>query len=400
MIVTLLLFLLILNCLRFRDLLYPPVILTAVWLSVVVLLILNGEAFNAVSDTTYWLVLGGVFAFSTGSFVAVHKAHGIRQNAVRNYHMANLYSRLIYWIPIVGLPFFVAKAYSIGGGNEFGIPDLQQLRYQISEVEGAEGYGALSYLATVSFVSAAIQTAIATRNDGRTPLLTSIGVGLVYAVLSTGRTYLIFLCCTCLGILLITRTLKMTTGLILMLILFAGIFGGIGLVMGKIGSQTGDLVERAANVWEAFAYYFLSPLPAFDHFASANKSLSYGGDIFRSALAVASQLGFTVEVPPLIKEYAFVPKPTNVYTVHQPYYADFGVVGVLLAQFLFGLWHGFLYRKATNGRLYFVFLYAIFLYPLLMQFFQDQYFSLLSTWIQFMLLFYFYCYRVKLRPDA
>ena len=401
MTVILLFLLLILNYLRFRNLLYPPVMLTAVWLCVTGLLLLNADAFNAISDTTYSVVVGGVFAFSAGSFIAVYQLRNVHLHSLCHDSSPTLYSRLLSWISIAGLPFFLAKAYSLsGGGSESGIPDLTQLRYQISEVAGAEGYGALAYLVTISFASAAIQTVRFSSSGRRIPLLISIGVAVIYSVFSTGRTYLVFLCSMCLGILLITRTLKTTTGLALMLLFFAGAFGGIGLIMGKIGSQTGDLAERLFNVWEAFKYYFLTPLPAFDHFMSANDSLSYGSNVFRSVLAAASGLGADIEVPQLIKEYAFVPMPTNVYTVHQPYYADFGIIGVLVAQFLFGLWHGFLFRKATTGRLYFVFLYAIFLYPLIMQFFQDQYFSLLSMWVQFILLFFFYCYRIRLRRDA
>jgi hypothetical protein len=59
---------------------------------------------------------------------------------------------------------------------------------------------------------------------------------------------------------------------------------------------------------------------------------------------------------------------------------------VLLAQFLFGWIHGWAYGGARRGSRSLAFVYGVLMYPLTMQFFQDQYFGLLSTWVQAVLL--------------
>jgi len=86
-----------------------------------------------------------------------------------------------------------------------------------------------------------------------------------------------------------------------------------------------------------------------------------------------------------VQPWVDVPMPTNVYTVYQPYIKDFGLVGGSLVLFVLGFLHALLYRRATvrNPHTTYVFLFALSLFPLVMQAFQDMYFSLLSLWIQY-----------------
>ena len=78
-----------------------------------------------------------------------------------------------------------------------------------------------------------------------------------------------------------------------------------------------------------------------------------------------------------------MPYPTNVYTYYSLYIRDFGPFYAWILLAVFGFLHTAIHNKAlrsTNVR--FIFYYAFLLYPLLMSFFGDQYFSLISTWIQ------------------
>ena len=77
--------------------------------------------------------------------------------------------------------------------------------------------------------------------------------------------------------------------------------------------------------------------------------------------------------------------PANVYTVHHPYIKDFGPLGGVLMLFGLGFLHSVVYRRATvhNPHAIYVFLFALLLFPLLMQVFQDMYFTLLSMWLQY-----------------
>ena len=63
--------------------------------------------------------------------------------------------------------------------------------------------------------------------------------------------------------------------------------------------------------------------------------------------------------------------------------------------FLLGSLHGWVFRQLKAGLPIIVVANALLFYALLMQFFQDQYFSLMSQWIQ--ILFWTYLFN-KLQP--
>lgn len=75
---------------------------------------------------------------------------------------------------------------------------------------------------------------------------------------------------------------------------------------------------------------------------------------------------------------------TNVFTIYDFYVRDFGPLYALFMQFLIGLLHGRAYknRQSSMG----LFFLSMLSYPLIMQFFSDQYFSLTSTWVQIIII--------------
>ncbi|NTQ55438.1 oligosaccharide repeat unit polymerase, partial [Enterococcus faecium] len=64
------------------------------------------------------------------------------------------------------------------------------------------------------------------------------------------------------------------------------------------------------------------------------------------------------------------------------YLYDFGPIYALIVQFIIGTLHGVSFKNMSMKKPFWIFLYSILIYPLLMQFFQDQYFSIFSTWMQ------------------
>jgi oligosaccharide repeat unit polymerase len=167
--------------------------------------------------------------------------------------------------------------------------------------------------------------------------------------------------------------------------LIGGVFFGLGWLFNKIGEDSPNV--NALSALDALSLYLLGSLAALDHtLLQGSAPLDWGLNSFRSVLAVVDAMGFNVTVIPLVKEYVFVPDATNVYTVYLPYLQDFGPVGVVVFLGFFGWLHARLYRAAKSQDPRLVILYALSVYPLLMQFFQDQYFSLLTTWVVFALL--------------
>ena len=84
----------------------------------------------------------------------------------------------------------------------------------------------------------------------------------------------------------------------------------------------------------------------------------------------------------LVQEYASIPFDTNVYTIYKIYFQDFGLLFMIFIIFWMSVLHTYFYLKAINGRKFIdTLIYSIMLYPLFMSFFQEQYLSLLPTWI-------------------
>ena len=73
---------------------------------------------------------------------------------------------------------------------------------------------------------------------------------------------------------------------------------------------------------------------------------------------------------------------TNVYTFYDYYVRDFGCLYAVFAQFIAAYFHGISYKGMLKRNPLQIYYFSFLSYPLVMQFFQDQYISLLSTWIQ------------------
>jgi oligosaccharide repeat unit polymerase len=216
-----------------------------------------------------------------------------------------------------------------------------------------------------------------------------ITLALIMAFLSTGRTPIII---TLLILVLVAVTNgKRFTGY-LSLVKYAslgiaslfGIFWAMGLMFGKVGSSFNDAVYNLTT-------YIFSGLPALDSFIHSSgfssKEPSLGENTFRFARAVFSKIGYMEAPAPLVQEFVQVPHDTNLFTIYHIYLKDFGFVGVCLPLFILGLFHNLVYRQYMRNEdndfiRYFLVLSYV---PLVQVIFQETYLSLVSTWIQFLL---------------
>ncbi|GAD02736.1 hypothetical protein AALB_2816 [Agarivorans albus MKT 106] len=144
--------------------------------------------------------------------------------------------------------------------------------------------------------------------------------------------------------------------------------------MGKVGEGSGGALS-------ALYVYLLGGVSAIDVVLSTQPDLAYGSNTFRTFYAVLAKLGFEWNPVKLVKDYVYIPHATNVYTVFYPYYLDFGLSYILISQFVFGVFHTVLYKGAIRGGYGYILAYSISVYALFIQWFQDQYLSLLTSWL-------------------
>lgn len=392
-----------LNYVRFRDVLYPAVIQSAMWTGILALYLLHRDVVFPLSTELYAILVGGVVLFSLGAYAAT-RSHQPVTAPLRDldFDAKDWYVKVLVWLPILGLIPFLLTALALGqdGPYETLYRNMRRAAIGSESVSGGGVWGIWAYLIPISFISVALQILLERYRTHRFTFWSSVVIAACYALFATGRTFVLLLIIMSAGLLLITRRVSPLKTSAVALGVGLALFLALGVLVGKGGDVEFGLDLDLGTLWHVFVVYSLGSIPAFDTFLQMDLDWTWGQRVFRTIYAVLSEAGFEVEVQPLVQEYVFVPFPTNVYTVYQPYYGDFSIVGLLLAPLGLGYLHGVIYRKATEGHLFSIVLYALMLYPLVFQFFQDQYLSLLSFWIQFLVLIYLFFYRLRiLRPS-
>ncbi len=105
--------------------------------------------------------------------------------------------------------------------------------------------------------------------------------------------------------------------------------------------------EDESTIVDILAIYIYSPLVALGYI-NIDNSLPFGAYVFRFFYAVGNYLSISSEPVEVILPYAEVPELTNVYTVMQPFYYDFGIFGVFFGAVFYGTFFAFLYSPAKR----------------------------------------------------
>ncbi|MGI9896056.1 O-antigen polymerase [Vibrio natriegens] len=287
-------------------------------------------------------------------------------------------------ITVVLLPFCIMKGSTIAGESVFSPIGYMKLRHSL--VFDGSSFGIYAYVASLSMVIASVSCYSYFYIGSKRLYLTllSVIVSILYCVMMTGRTYFLLLMCLVFIPLIIKGKIKLYHQVIVTIVTLC-FFVIVSLVMGKGGDIDSTFSSNVYSMIENLRSYTVAPFVAFSELIkSTNFNSEYNETkyIFRTFYAVMHSLGiYDGNIVDLVREYSYTPYPTNVYTVFGLYYRDFGLICFIFPA-IFMLFHLSLYVSAIKGKEICVFLYSASVYPLLMQFFQDQYFSLLSKWIQ------------------
>ncbi|MCH5306815.1 MAG: oligosaccharide repeat unit polymerase [Prevotella sp.] len=128
-----------------------------------------------------------------------------------------------------------------------------------------------------------------------------------------------------------------------------------------------------------FAIYVTSPIVAFDRLTITITD-NFGANTFNSIYPYINKLGFNFQYINRLQEFVFVPIPTNVYTIMQPFYNDFGMRGVAFFGILYGSTFGWIYSKCRQGIPVYCCIYTFLVEVILIQFYNE---NLLQTAILF-----------------
>jgi oligosaccharide repeat unit polymerase len=316
-------------------------------------------------------------------FIAYSQNQGVAQ-LIKSLSISERQDQLIIFAQIavtVALPFAYLRAITLAGGEDiFTVFGYIKLRSAMTQ----DGYsfGLLGYFFILSYVISSLTTFSYRQGSahlGRLAL--SVLVSLSYVYLGTGRTNILLLLCLLITPLVISGAVRLK-GILVSVLVLAGLIIFIAVMTAKGISTDAGFLENIDSFSENLKGYTIAPFLALSKLVALEPNIDWGENTFRFFISLQYALGISdIQPVPLIRGYAFVPNLTNVYTAYDVYFRDFSYLGIFIPP-AFLIIHYWLYRKAIRFGGVWIFYYSASVYPLVMQFFQDQYFSLASMWFQ------------------
>ena len=373
----------------------PFTLYFGVWAAIFIIYMLFQDVYYAVSEE-YLLIQICVHLFAFCIMVATQLGKPIAksQELPYEYVLNKKLFTLVQIILILALPEFYQMVVGYAGQNIFTSTGYTRLRYAFNN-EGKD-MGRLGYLFTFAFLSAAIGVFYAAKKQlNKWQAVLAVLLALFYAFLTTGRTFflMIFLFTVIplalLGKIKAKSLLVLSGGLLSMFLLVA-------LLTSKGASADASFGDNILSFIDSVHNYLIAPFVALSLQMSDFNSPAFGDYSLRFFFSVLSAFGLTNPPISLVRGYEFTPVPTNLYTVYEVYVRDFAIAGFFIPVLFLPI-HWYLYKKACRGNEFYIILYAISAYPLMTQVLQDQYMSLISTWIQ-LLIGCFLLMRKKKKP--
>lgn len=211
------------------------------------------------------------------------------------------------------------------------------------------------------------------------------------AIMEKGTLFFVFICI--IFVLHHKQVIKLRTIIIAGLLLF-GFFYLFNLQ--RAGAESD--YSKNETIIDFIAMYVFSPPVAFCQLMP-EATPQFGTNTFGTIYHFMIRFGVDGIVEKLkTQEFVMVPIPTNVYTIFQPFYIDFGYKGIAFFSALYGIICGFLYRLYKNNNTFGCCLYTFIIYVLVLQFYQENIFLSLATVIEFVFLVYLITQqRIKFR---
>lgn len=381
------------NFLMTRRLLHPSVVYSLIWAIQLVGLLLFSERFIKPSVDALFVVVLGAVSFTIGTYISSScifcQNYIIQSREVRKSAALFITSAVVVAICLYGQYHIFTTLLS---GNVFA--DSLVYARTLMSIENEDIYGLYKYGSPIALGVLLVLQILIIRDEANVLHKILFGYFLIaalfMAVISTGRGPIAFIFLL-LGLVYILSRDKKRIGwraggiFVGLSALVFFVFWIMGRVMGKVDNDAlvalGGLVD-----------YLFSSIPALSVYLDRNPIPLIGGDgggntlRFFSALAAAAGL---VDKPAnLVQGFVPVPHLTNLYTIYLQYVKDFGWFGVVLLPLMIGFLYNqlFLWSMSNTKNELAFYLLAISYLPLLQSVFQETHFSLMSSWIQFMII--------------
>ena len=196
------------------------------------------------------------------------------------------------------------------------------------------------------------------------------------AIMEKGTIFLVF---TCIMFVLFEKKVIKLRSIVIAGLLLIGFFYVFNLARAGEDSD----YQKEETLLDFFTMYALSPPVAFCQLLP-EVIPQFGTNTFETIYLFLERFGVNdIVVKSKLQEFVFVPVSTNVYTIFQPFYLDFGYVGIAFFAMLYGIASGWLYRLYRDGNSTGCCIYTFLVEVLVLQFYQENIFLSMVSVLQF-----------------
>ena len=365
------------------NLFAPWNITIALWAFVLLCIFMLGEKLYPLTTQFYTSFSLWLSVFCISSFITYNLN---KTDSQTNYHISTSvnYSKILFYIllafSLVLSPLCVKKTLDIV--TAFGSENLMQ-NIRMLAVEG-EGFGLLDQCFIINKVLFIIAV-------WKYPKVSIWQVLLIFfllilnsiAIMDKGT--LFFIVIVIVFVLYEKRKIKTAHlaiggSIIVVLFFMLTVLRGGTDDEGNFNSQM-DLLEFLA------IYIFANPVA----FSYLNQAVvpQFGANTFYLLYYYLDRYGFgDYIVVDIVQEFVQVPVSTNLYTIMQPFYVDFGEIGVAYFALIYGVFTGWCYAGYRKGNSAMKCLYTYMVMVLVLQFGQEQIFLLPIVFLKVCFLIY------------
>ena len=377
LIVILLVFIGVLSVFKIGDAFSPWMITLGVWLGIFLMFSLFGDNLYPLKDRLYTCVMIWVPVFSLLS-IAVYYALPTAKEKNTSLELSKKFYMFFLLIAVVCSPLYLYQIVKVAM--------MFDLNNMVNNIRIFSSYGEKDTLTTFLKYVCPINQALFIVEMWRYPNGTKWGFyailvsNLLCAIAVMAKLPLFIMALSSIYVLYEKKKIRLGSIFMWAVVLLV-CFYGINIL------RRPENVTNEMTFLDFFSIYVLSPSVAFE-WAQEKLTNQFGTYSFAFFYAFASKLGLgSFYVQKQLQDFVYVPIPTNVYTVFQPYFEDFGYKGVAFFASVWGVLYGWIYRMVKNGNPLAKCMYAYMVYALVMQFYQESLFVNLSLVIQYMVVF-------------
>jgi len=340
-----------------------------------VVLSINIESFDILLKDAFYFIIFQLIGFSLGGLICkLIYAKSCKENDFydsqdkekKDYIFIKYNLSLLY--PVIVTTLLIATYFLLKESTLTSLLNIQDLRKTLVEDDGKK-YGTYGLIQLI--ISVYIIIFIFTGSKFYFKYIILIILFFLYTFLLGSRGQFIFFLGALFYILIWQKRiskLKLALGIgFVILIIFI-------VTYSRTDDVGGDFLINTLLV------YTTASIPALV-IEQVHNSETFGYNTFRLIYLWLNKFGFVFSVAPILSTFTKTPLITNVYSYIKPYFHDFGLLGITTIPAFLGFIYNLLYYNARKRNKSSLLMLSMFIYPLIMQVFDEQYFRWATNWI-------------------